>query len=472
MPRCHRQSGQAMIFVIMVLVVLAFVVMWHFDLHKTLYVKILSRDATDAAALSAARWQGQTLNLIGDLNVMQAALVSEALARGETDFPEAEALHDLRQRLNFVGPAIGLVAANQAAHQNRIYNQPVYRALIQQHAQRIRQEYARQFVPPWTNPDPDRTAWDDYADMLETIASHGLAIMPDNASWYFDYMDHNHVLLTPAFYDAVASGHWCWFFFNHMALLENYRSWRDWSPLPAMGQREPINAEVFSLRLTTVQPAAQWPALNPFHPTGRVDEWRDRAAALAGRAVLTNAVLLDVSWHLFNPSDWYAWSDFTGPNFPFQSPIRDVYNVLGADAAVRMATAAERITPGTGESSIRRSAAAKPFGALSGAQRINAYGMVLPGFTDVRLIPMDASTAPEGGSEEGWPEHIYEHLPRYLRYGVSALTPGCYYCHQLRRWEDPALRQAARAWLENNSQTCLHTGPGGGGPGGGARRGH
>jgi hypothetical protein len=465
------RSGQAMIFVIMVVVVLAFVVIWHFDLHKTFFVKVRARDAADAGALAAARWQGETLNLIGELNAIQAALISEGLLSGEDEFPEVEALHALRARLNFVGPALGLVAANQAAKNNGIYVHPVYTSELMDHATRVVEEYPLQFDPPWVNAGSSQSAWDDYGEMLTTIASHGIAAMPDNPSMFVDYTDLNHPLLRVDFYDAVASRNWCWFYFNHMTLLTDYANWQDWPALPAIMTREPINAEYFSLRLTTVNTASTLPVLNPLSPLERVQDWASLAEQAAGDTVLEETVLVNAIWHVYNPSDWTDWTAFFGDDFPFQTPVRDAYNVLGADAAVRVRGEASRMTPGLPEGRIVRTAAAKPFGLLNDEERIDAFGMVLPGFTDTRLIPMDASTAPEGGSREGWAEHIQDHLPRYMDSGLSGLEPGCYFCNQLERWEDPAFRQSGIAWLELYSHTCVVSGGGGGG-GGGARRGH
>ena len=467
-------SGQAMIFVVLVLVILVFVVLWNFDLHKTLYVKTLSRDGADSAALAAARWQGVTLNLIGELNVMQAALITEGLVRGDTEFPEAQALDELRNRLSFVGPAMGLVAANQAAKNNAIYNNPSYSNELFDHVARVRTDYPRQFDPPWGSVDGANLAWHEYATMLETIAAHGIAAMPDNASWYVDYADWNHPLLNPAFYDAVASLNWCWFFLHNRALLDQYTVWRNWPALPAVMQREPINSEVFSLRLSRIRTAANLPVLDPGHPQGETDEWAEQVTAMAAQPVHADVALVDVAWHIYNPSDWYDWTELVAPDFPFETPIREVYNVVGADAAVRLSAEASRLTPGMGESLIRRTSAAKPFGMLPDDQRIDAFGMVLPGFTDVRLIPMDASTAPEGGSQPGWVEHVYEHLPIYMETGPAALSSGCYYCRQLIRWEDAEFRQRGQEWLEENSQLCEQTGGPGPGPGGrgGTRRGH
>jgi hypothetical protein len=466
--RERAKSGQAIIFVVLVLVVLSFVMLWNFDLHKTLYVKIRARDAGDAAALAAARWQGQTLNVIGELNIVQAVLLTEALAAGETGFPEVEALDELRSRLAFVGPVMGLVAANQAAKNNRIYSNPTYTQQLLDHVEQVRWDYPTQFDPPWED------AWRDYADMLEAVAWHGIAAMPDNPSWYTDYVNWSHPLLNPAFYDAVASMNWCWFHHHQRALLEEYRTWRDWPPLPGRMRREPGNSEVFSLRIMPLRTAASLPALNPGHAQNRLDEWTEEHLATNDPDIVHATVMLDVGWHAYNPSDWISWTSFIAPGFPFDSRIREEYDVLGADAAVRLGAQASRLMPGTGQSVIQRTAAAKPFGTLLDDERIDAFGLVLPGFTDVRLIPMDTSTAPEGGSQPRWAEHIYEHLPVYMERGPRGLFGGCYYCRQLQVWEVRAFRLNGLTWLRANAHTCevRGPGPGPGFPDGGTRRGH
>jgi uncharacterized YccA/Bax inhibitor family protein len=38
------KSGQAIIFLIVVVVILAFVMLWNFDLHKTLFVKVAGKN--------------------------------------------------------------------------------------------------------------------------------------------------------------------------------------------------------------------------------------------------------------------------------------------------------------------------------------------------------------------------------------------------------------------------------------------
>jgi len=151
--------------------------------------------------------------------------------------------------------------------------------------------------------------------------------------------------------------------------------------------------------------------------------------------------------------------------------VRDEYNYAGADVAVRIETSSSRLTPGADTDVIVWSAAAKPFGTLENGVQPNRYGLVLPAFTDVRLIPIDASSAPAPGSRPGWATHVYEHLPEYEAFGPASLDSSCWYCRQLQTWEDLDFRRSGLNWLALNSDDC-HSPGSGGGPGGGSRRPH
>jgi hypothetical protein len=119
-----------MLFALMVLVIGTLVVLWMFDVHKTLFVKARSRNAGDAAALAAARWQGTTLNLLGELNLLQAVSLAQSLSVGDPTFADARAIADLQARVALTGPLVGLLAAQQAAKQNGAYNQDSYTATL------------------------------------------------------------------------------------------------------------------------------------------------------------------------------------------------------------------------------------------------------------------------------------------------------------------------------------------------------
>jgi len=176
------------------------------------------------------------------------------------------------------------------------------------------------------------------------------------------------------------------------------------------------------------------------------------------------------TWFCFRDQDWTSWSAYLGGSFPFNTDIKPQYDYRGADAAARIEASSPRLTPGSGSNEITWTAAAKPFGALDENTPPSVYGLILPVFTDTRLIPVDASSAPSPGSRPGWGTFIYDYLPLYMQGGPNAL-PDCWYCNLLRQWENPEFRNAGIVWLEENSSNCHLPGPGSG-PGGGTRRGH
>lgn len=463
-----RRSGQTLVFALMALVVVLFIGLWLFDVYKTTFVKSRSRNAGDGAALAAARWQGLTLNLLGDLNVLQAVALAQSLAAGDTTFAEAQAIADLQARLNLAGPTIGLLAAQQAAKNNGIYNNPDYTGQLLAHAREVRATYLQRFPdPPYENNPSPPTAWDDYAGMIEAVASLGIAALPDNMRLYADFESADHLLLNPSFYDAVASQDWCWFYFHAYGTLQTYASWRDWAPLPWIVEPRPINAEAFGLglRRVTYLSMLETPGGDP-----TAEDIQAQLEAFAGRTFGTSLVEVAATWYCYRDDLWKNWTSLMPENFPFRSPIRPEYDYVGADAAVRLEASADRLTPGLQKDVITWSAAAKPFGHLEGPVRPDHYGIVLPAFHDVRLIPIDASTAPAVGSRPGWWQHLYYHLRDYVAGGLDELTPGCWYCALLRTWEESAFRQAGLEWLRVNSASCQEVG--GGGPGGGGRRGH
>jgi hypothetical protein len=464
------RSGQTMLFALMVLVIATFVVLWMFDVHKTLFVKARSRNAGDAAALAAARWQGATLNLLGELNLLQAVSLAQSLAMGDPTFADAQAIADLQARVALTGPMIGLLASQQAAKQNGAFNEDDYTAALLTHASDVRDSYNERYVAPYVNDPSPPTAWDDYAGMLDTVAGFGIAALPDNPHLYTDYADYDHLLLNPSFYDAVASRDWCWFFFHAYGTLQSYDSWRDWPALPIVVLPNPADAEYFRLGVRRVSRLAQLtaPEAGFDAPTG--DELIAALEEQAGRSFDTNLLNVSATWYAIREEIWSDWESLLPEEFAFRGDIKAEYNYAGADAAVRLESDADRLTPGLQKEVITWSAAAKPFGALEGPQRPDTFGLVLPVFREVRLIPMDASSAPAAGSRPGWWQHIQNHIQPYASGGPDELEAGCWYCQQLAVWEDDDIRQEGLDWLEENSASCAQ--PGGPGSSGGGRLGH
>jgi hypothetical protein len=457
-PLRRKRSGQAMIFFMMILIIMAVMVIWNYDLHKILHVKTVSQNGGDSAALAASRWQGISLNLIGDLNIMQAV----ALTNGDTNTAKNIAM--LQSRLSYAGPMVALLASQQAAKNNGIHNNEQFTAYLLEHAEKVEMDYPSQSGPSGDMlfPEPYPDAWQDYADMLYYIAEMGVAAGIDNMALYSD-PDGGHMLYNLEFYDAIAGYNWCWFWRNAMNELENYTNWRWWPPLPDLPQADPMNSEFFGLGLTKVRIREDL--------TEIVNTLREERQL--SDVVVSNVFSLSANWFAYNQGKWGDWSVMDPDSFPITGRVKQQYNYSGADAAIRIETEATRVSPADGAHPISWTAAAKPFGYLNETDVPTEADMVLPAFRDVRLIPVDASSAPAGGSYNlDWRDHIEIHLPEYMQRGLAGLTAACPYCGQLRTWENPGFRQTGLAWISTNSANCIVTGGGGGGGGGGTRRGH
>ncbi|MDI6774939.1 MAG: Tad domain-containing protein [Verrucomicrobiota bacterium] len=468
-PFCGTRAGQAIIFFALALVILVFVVIWTYDLHRILYTKSITQNAGDASALMAARWQGITLNMIGDLNIMHAiALTSD-------DANTAATITNIQARLCFVGPMIALMACQEAAKNNGMYRNPDFDAFMHEHAQHVRNGYGSMTDDDGSPlfPEPYEGCWADYADMLDLVADEGMAAGPDNLRLYTDYVG-GHYLLMIEFYEAIAGKTWCWFCNNAPTLLEDYENFQPcwWPPLPEIPHMEYVNSEVFSLRLskceTTLSSLLDLPTIN------------SNAAERGFTTIVdSNAMAATAAWYCYNTEAWGPWNAMatTGPDpFPLTGPVKDTYDYAGADVAVRIEASTTRLTPAQEGASITNvitwSAGAKPFGYLGDADKPTRYGLVLPAFRETHLVPIDAVSGPSGGGYNlEWRRHIEQHLPGYMRNGPQPSS--CWYCQQLLTWENSAFRQDGIDWLAVNSWQCTMTTPGPGSyDGGGRRRGH
>ncbi len=458
----------------MLLVALIFLLFWNIDLGAIVSAKNRAQTAGDTAALAAARWQGMTLNLIGELNIFHAAAVVDE------DFATCEAITNLQARLCYVGPMTGFHAAQLAAKNNRIPSNDEFTEYIREHANTVRNTYTMDagggdmlFAEPFPG------AWETYAHLLEVVAQEGIAAAPENAQFYMD-RSGGHILLTIEFYEAIGGRNWCWFWFNNRDLLENYGGWRTWPPLPEadLTRVDPNDCEIFGLGVRPISRTFANAVNIDLYNTQVVNQGYD-PVTLPLHSNLTERI---ETWYVYNTYRWQTWAamDFaSGESLPVYGELKPEYNYSGADAATRLYADVSRITPGldgsTRDDQIAWSAAAKPFGYLDGEgtkEPPNSMGLVLPAFRSVRLIPVDASSAPSGGGFDlAWRRHCAEHLDKYVAEGPDGSRGGCWYCSQLRIWEQDNFREGGVGWLATNSWRCVLPSPGGG-HGGGTRRGH
>ena len=89
----RKERGQVLILALIALLVLVLAIFILFDVSNIIRAKVKAQNAVDAAALTGANWQRHTLNLVGELNLINAttALMSDPnFMRAESDREDEE----------------------------------------------------------------------------------------------------------------------------------------------------------------------------------------------------------------------------------------------------------------------------------------------------------------------------------------------------------------------------------------------
>ena len=227
-------KGQVMVIAVIIMVILMLGILFLFDLQNVIRSKVKIETADQAAALSAAQWQKESLNLIGELNLIKACdqLQGYVPASSQDKLPPEQAadackiITQMQTRMAFVGPVIAFGAAQQAAKNNgvNIYDyqkQSSSTAVKQVHLDA--QSYRNSLddtKPEWNamrygaeNINPDISVryptWrDDYLRMLDAVISQGIAVRPNvriGIERVTPYAFKDRV-----FYNAILNKWWCY----------------------------------------------------------------------------------------------------------------------------------------------------------------------------------------------------------------------------------------------------------------------
>ena len=219
-----NENGQVLVAGIFILIVLLFLIFAGFDIHNSLRAKFKVETGQEAAALAGASWQRDSLNLIGEINLIKVCsmllegdenwaiplptqesnpqLTPEELALRRKDVLQGrlDILTEMQARVSFIGPLIGLAAAQQAAKANGI---PVIsdfdhyvKALNE--SSRYREEFggAKTFIHNYAWKGP-------YTDLVSAISRNGVAVLP-NAMISAPKV-YPRQLALETFYDAILS---------------------------------------------------------------------------------------------------------------------------------------------------------------------------------------------------------------------------------------------------------------------------
>ncbi len=178
------------------LVVLLLLLLTLFDVHNLIRSKFKFETAQQSAALAGANWQKNTLNLIGEINLLKAcAVMLEGEKNWDIPLPPAEdddgiarrmaiqgrldQLTEMQTRISFIGPVTGYAAAQQAAKANgmRIIKNSASNGngALASYMLRLQIRMASGEVSPINN-----YAWyHPYMSMLSRISESGVAVLPN-----------------------------------------------------------------------------------------------------------------------------------------------------------------------------------------------------------------------------------------------------------------------------------------------------
>lgn len=251
--RRRREGGQTLIFGLIACVILVVAIFMLFDLQSTIRYKIKSQSAVDAAALAGAKWQRYSLNIIGELNLIKSTSVlitdfcadasdgaaaktatfltpsgvgyserARIIANMQTLEIAVRMLSNMQARVSFVGPLIGVGAAQQAAKQNHLNYNETYCRLGLEHYKTVLDDeiygstYVFQNVPGtdfvWRTTGGGGPYAAMLAEVLQTNTGDGsvtgYAVDPNKLFLGMPYTQPSY-LGSKGFYEAILSENWC-----------------------------------------------------------------------------------------------------------------------------------------------------------------------------------------------------------------------------------------------------------------------
>ncbi|MDO5462625.1 MAG: pilus assembly protein TadG-related protein [bacterium] len=455
--RVRAQSGQTILLILALLLVFIAMLTWIFGVNRYVTRKLRVQDGGDAAALAAARTQASGLNLVGELNLIQAYMLSTYGESSEL-LAATQTLEALQERLRLTTPMQALVSAQLLAEKNNLDALPMADVFLEEFGEKIILDSYYE------------GAEEDFRQMMDAFLRHarqngGMRVFP--LAGFYSQSSFYSYLTDQDFYEAILANDWCWFWFNAYPFLQRYSSRKDFGSLPDFDMRPffdlRLTTQIYSLDevrfLTTADTMGRPQRLYP-RMQGALDAL-GHPRILAHRPAderLTQDVVA-VRWTTYDPGYWGEWEAMQDNNLPLEGTLKEKYNYAGCNAAVSVTK--------DGATWI---AAAKPFGDLDDENPIST-NFVLGGFEDVRLIPVDAADKGIRGFDYMWLSHVYFHLPEYLAHGWH--MDGCRYCNALQKWERPSFRATAIEWLSaNGRRSCRRKVPPGPGPSGGASYAH
>ena len=383
MSMTQGKSGQIAIFLMLLIAGLVLMLALNVEVFTAARAKLKLQNAADASAIALTRWQGITLNLIGDLNLAHIKAINDRVPADEFSTNFIAGITALQRHLSAVGPLVGFKVANDLAAENGA-------------SRSDRMANATELIAQNTDAI--------YYEMVRKIMANGVYAGIDNAKM------PNDLYLNSTFYDAIRSR-------DYVTLC---RLGGKNHALPQVPDKVPALDELVSSGCFGFIGANQC-GLN-----GTSDFLAYELLELAHKFTLdsvtpenlwTNRELLvssdpKLSWATYDSDEWKNGlpSDLRPGRFPWLNgmEVRHEHAVMGGSAIIRLeeyVTTSQKdprnvgslkelgeknISSNTFVNTIVAEAGAKVF-ANSGGKNVlesSVYPpLILPTFTSVRLVP-------------------------------------------------------------------------------------
>lgn len=205
------------------MLILLFAILAGFDIYNAIRAKLKVETAQESAALAGAVWQKNSLNLIGELNMLKACAVlleddnyfqiplpsaasHPGIAPEQLETMRREAIQsridvitEMQSRVSFMGPLVGFAAAQQAAKANGIPTKGNIGHYVQMLKTNPRYRWDLGRAPRYIN----NFEWlQPYTGFVELISSNGIAVFP-NARTSYSPSVYPSQLAYQSFYDAI-----------------------------------------------------------------------------------------------------------------------------------------------------------------------------------------------------------------------------------------------------------------------------
>lgn len=401
------KRGQVAIFLVLILAGLTLLFALNVDVFTSSRAKIRLQNAADASALALARWQGITLNLIGELNLAHLAAVCAANTNA------AKGTVELQRQIARMGPLIGLNEANILAKANNVpRSEKMTRAF--------------NLIASFTDAE--------YRRMLEVISHDGMYAGLDNVK-----VPQLGPLVNPDFYKAVKNRDFRW-------LCIRFGGGRH--RLPDVGSVVPSLEELFgdyalfgnvglSLQPGNGYEDSLHSLVNFAHDCGIPD------AVVSSADLRKNAEMFSLySWGEYDPSEWRDLPDYLSfAQFPWFRPIRPCYSTMGGSATFRVENTVALSSIAAQTNFIAAQAAAKIFGSYNGKSVLETSPrLILPVFSFARLVPFSWGA----NDRYGWADD--KHVRGFPRSGTDPSE----HKKRLDTYNSDAFRTAAEVWYSTH----------------------